>query len=248
VTALGLAPGGFGDENRLAPDPLSDLDTGIAVVALLLARPPAAKLHGAVGDEVNPAPVRLGEEPGRRPRGVIAASCLAHENTTRERVSFGDLDVVRDADPRGVDVAVAAVLLVELRRGVIRSSPRLTPDRFRLDVVLVDAAPDLGATCGGVLIDRVDSDLYTLAGRVPLGLRVHHPGGPAVLARLAEVVQLHTSERARGALADLDAVRRDPHLQVARLCPVDAAPVGTDHQGEGITPGVRRFDLAQAQG
>ena len=241
--ALGLAPGGLGDENGLTPDALPDLDTGAAVVVFLLAWPPAAELHGAVGDEVDPAPVRLGDEPGRRPRGVLAASCLAHENSAE---ALGNLDVGRNVYPSGVDVAVVLVLLVELCRVSLGHVPGLTPGRFRLGVVLVDAAPDLGAACGGALVDRIDSDLYTLAGRVPLGLRVQHSGGPAVLACLAEVVQLHAGEGAGGALADLDAIRRDPHLQVARLGSVDAAPVGADHQGEGFTPGVGRFDLAQA--
>lgn len=59
-TTLGLTPGRFGDENGLAPDTLSNLDgVAAAELALLLRRPPAAELHGAVRDEVDPAPVRL---------------------------------------------------------------------------------------------------------------------------------------------------------------------------------------------
>lgn len=160
----------------------------------------------------------------------------------------GDLDVRCDVDPCGVDVPVVLVLLVELCRVGLGDLPRLAPDGFRLDVVRVAATPDFGAACGGVLVGRADSDLYTLAGRVPLGLRVQYPGGPAVLARLAEVVQLHAGEGAGGALADLDAVRRDPHLQVARLGSVDTAPIGAKHQGERLAPGFRRFELAQAHG
>lgn len=246
VAALGRSPGGLGHERGLASDVLANLDTVAGEVTLLLARPPAAKLHGAVGEEVDPAPVRLRDEPRRRPRRLLAASRLAHENSSRERVPVGDLDVVRDVDPGGVDVAVVVVRLVELCRVVPGGGPRVGPDGLRLGLVEVGAASDLDAARGGVVDDRFEPNLYSLARGVPLWCRVQHPGGPAVVARLAEVVHLRACDSAGCTLADLHSVRGEPHLQVARVRSVDAAPVGAEHQDEGLAPRVCRLHLPYA--
>ena len=248
VAALEFAPCRLGHEGRLATDTLPDLDAGAVGAVFLLSRPPAAELHGAVGNEVDPAPVCLVQERRRCPRLFLAAGCPAHENPARGRVSLRNLDVGRDVDPGGVDVMAVSVGLVELRCVVRGDFPRLRPDGFRLGMARLGATPDLDAACSAVVADGTEPNLYTLACRVPLVFRVQHPDSPAVVARLAEVALVHAPGGAGRALAELNAVRRHPHLQVARLRPVDAAPVGAEHQGEGFAPGIRRFELAQTPG
>lgn len=152
VAALGATPCGLDDENRLTPDTLPHLDTVVTEAVLLLARPPAAELHRAVGKEVRPAPVRFRKERRRHPRVILAAGCPTYENSTGERVPLGDLDVGRDIDPGGVDTPIVAVSLVVFRRGVGGNLPWLRPDSFRLSLVRVHAAPDLDATRSSAVV------------------------------------------------------------------------------------------------
>ena len=129
-------PYGLNSEDGLAPDALSNFNAVATAATFFFGRLPAAELHGAVGKEVGPSPVRLREKHWCCPRSVLATGCPADEpDCSPFGLAFGAALVIFDGIVQAGGLAIIGEGLF------LRTSSRPAPAPKKAAHVSVRAVP-----------------------------------------------------------------------------------------------------------